>query len=93
MLILLFYVYILYMYICDAYIIHTYLYYEIVREAVQRTVENLKHIDLEKYKVGRFISFKPFLCQLFIRLISAYFPRDHIKRPWHVPLNESLKTR
>ena len=23
------------------------------QEAVQRTVENLKHVDLEKYKVGR----------------------------------------
>ena len=46
---------------------------EIVREAVQRTVENLKHIDLEKYKVGRFISFKALLGQLLIRLISAYF--------------------
>ena len=46
---------------------------EIVREAVQRTVENLKHIDLEKYKVGRFISYKTLLDQLFIRLISAYF--------------------
>ena len=30
---------------------------EIVREAVQRTVENLKHIDLEKYKLdGLFLS-------------------------------------
>ena len=39
---------------------------EIVREAVQRTVENLKHIDLEKYKVGCFISFKALLGQLLI---------------------------
>ena len=38
---------------------------EIVREAVQRTVENLKHIDLEKYKA--------LLGELFVGLISAYF--------------------
>ena len=46
---------------------------EIVREAVQRTVENLKHIDLKKYKVKRFISFKALLGQLLIRLVFAYF--------------------
>ena len=45
----------------------------IVREAVQRTVENLKHIDLKKYKIGRFISFKMLLGQLLIRLVFAYF--------------------
>ena len=31
---------------------------EIVRAAVQRTVEILKNIDLEKHKVGRFNSFE-----------------------------------
>ena len=46
---------------------------EIVSEAVQRTFENLKHIDLEKYKVGRFISFKGLLGQLFIRTDMCIF--------------------
>ena len=64
---------------------------EIVREAVQGTVENLKHIDLEKYKVGRFISFKTLLGQLLIRLISAYCTWEHMQRQWHVSMNESLR--
>ena len=46
---------------------------EIFQQAVQRTVENLKHIDLEKYKFGPSIYFKTLLGQLFIQLISAYF--------------------
>ena len=46
---------------------------ETLREAVRKTVQDLKHIDLKKYEVKRFISFKALLGQLLIRLVSAYF--------------------
>ena len=46
---------------------------DIVREAVQRTVEDFKHIDLEKYKVLRRTNpFQMLLSQLFVRVIFAY---------------------
>ena len=64
---------------------------ELVREAVRRTVENLKHIDLRKYKVKRFISFKVLLSQPLIRLAFANFAREHMQRQWHNSLNESLR--
>ena len=60
---------------------------EIVREQLQRTVENFKHIDLEKGNVERFISLKVLLGQLFIRLIFAYFTWEHMQREWNVSLN------
>ena len=41
---------------------------ETTREAVRRTVQNLKLIDLEKYKVKRFISFKALLGRQLLRL-------------------------
>ena len=40
-------------------------YEETLREAVRRTVQNLKQIDLEKYKVKWFISFKALLGRQF----------------------------
>ena len=46
---------------------------EIIREVAQRTVEDFKYIDLEKYKVKRFIPFKALLDQLLIRTVFAYF--------------------
>ena len=47
---------------------------ETLREAVRlRTVENLKHIDLEKYKVKRSITLKALLGEVFILLIFPYF--------------------
>ena len=40
----------------------------------EKTVQDLKHIDLKKiYKCKRFISFKALLSQLLIRLVFAYF--------------------
>ena len=39
----------------------------------EKTVQDLKHIDLKKYKVKRFIYFKALLDQLLIRLVFAYF--------------------
>ena len=60
-------------YLTLVYKIVDFLEVEIVREAVRKTIQDLKHIDLEKYKVRRFISFKALLGQLFIRLIFAYF--------------------
>ena len=46
---------------------------EIIREVAQRTVEDFKYIDLEKYKVKRSIPFKALLNQLLIRTVFAYF--------------------
>ena len=46
---------------------------EIIREVAQRTVEDFKHIDLEKYKVKQFIPFKASLGQLLLRAVFAYF--------------------
>ena len=46
---------------------------EIIREVAQRTVEDFKYIDLEKYKVKRFIPFKALLDQLLIQTTFAYF--------------------
>lgn len=47
---------------------------EIIREAVQRTVEDFKYIDLEKYKVlNPAIPFKALLGQLLLRAVFAYF--------------------
>ena len=43
---------------------------EIMREAVQRTVDDFKYIDLEKYTV---ILFKAFLAQLLLRAVFVYF--------------------
>ena len=43
-------------------------YEETQREAVTRTVQDLKHIDLEKYKVKWYISFKAFLGRQLLRL-------------------------
>ena len=59
-------------YLTLVYKIVDFLEEETLREAVRKTVQDLKHIDLEKYKVRRFISFKALLCQLFIRPIFAY---------------------
>ena len=42
----------------------------------QRTVEDFKYIDLEKYKVKRFIPFKALLDQLLIRTTIAYFAQN-----------------
>ena len=47
---------------------------EIIREVVQRTVEDFKYIDLEKYKVvNPAIPFKALLDQLLLREVFAYF--------------------
>ena len=47
---------------------------ETLRGAVRKPDQYLKHIYWsEKYKVKRFISFKPLLVQLFIQLVFAYF--------------------
>ena len=46
---------------------------ETLWEAVRRTVEYLKHIELEKSKVKRFITFKAVLGEVFIRLMFPYF--------------------
>ena len=64
-------------YLTLVYKIVDFLEAEIVREAVQRTIQDLKHIDLEKCKVRRFISFKALLGRLFIRLIFAYLTQVH----------------
>ena len=40
---------------------------EIVREAVQRTVENLKHIDLEKCNVARPTVYTTDICIFYLR--------------------------
>ena len=46
---------------------------DIVGEAVQRTVEDFKHIDLEKYKVLRRTNpFQMLLGQLFVGVIFVY---------------------
>ena len=50
---------------------------EIIREAVQRTVEHFKYIDLEKYKViNPAVPFKALLGQLHLRAVFAYFASD-----------------
>ena len=50
---------------------------EIIREAVQRTVEGFKYIDLQKYKVmNPAISFKALLGQLLIRTVFACIASD-----------------
>ena len=46
---------------------------EIIREVAQKTVEDFRYIDLEKYKVKRFIPFKALRDQLLIRTAFAYF--------------------
>ena len=47
---------------------------EIIREAVQRSVEDFKYIDLEKYKLmNPAIPFKASLGQLLLRAVFAYF--------------------
>ena len=44
-----------------------------LQQIVRRTIEDLRNIELEKYKVKQVITFKVLLGQLFIRLIFAYF--------------------
>ena len=47
---------------------------EIIREVAQRTVEDFKYIDLEKYKVvNPAIHFKTLIGQLLLRAVFAYF--------------------
>ena len=41
---------------------------KIVREAVERTVQYLQHIDFAKYKVGQFVSFKTDICIFYLRV-------------------------
>ena len=53
-------------YLTLVYKIVDFLEVEIVREAVRKTIQDLKHIDLEKYKVKRVITFKALLGRLFI---------------------------
>ena len=63
---------------------------EIVREAVQRTVENLKHIDLEKYKVGRFISFKALLGQYLTRILFSVYNKPLLKKHYEQGFRRTL---
>ena len=48
---------------------------EIVREAVQRTVENLKHIDLEKCNVARPTVYTTDICIFYLRTHAEIMAR------------------
>ena len=72
---------------------------EIIREAVQRTVEDFKYIDLEKYKVmNPAIPFKALLGQPLLRAVVAYFnPHQFLidlekyKVKWFIPFKALLE--
>ena len=49
-----------------------------LREAVKRTVEYLKHVDLKKYKLKWSITFKALPGEVFIQLIFAYIAGEHM---------------
>ena len=60
-------------YLTLVYKVHDIMDEETTREAIRRTVEDLKCIDLAKYKDRSSIPFKALLGQLLLRAVFAYF--------------------
>ena len=59
-------------YLTLVYKVHDIMDEETIREAIRRTVEDFKRIDLAKYKIRGSIPFKVLLGQMLLRTVFAY---------------------
>ena len=59
-------------YLTLVYKVHDIMDEETTREAIRRTVEDFKRIDLAKYKIRGSIPFKALLGQMLLRMVFTY---------------------